>query len=238
MKGRQMPKGNIYKIPVTKTVFMSVVKDCGSSIIKLGECEKIDCTERTIRRSLNEGKMTPTFLDQIAKHLNVDPRLLSGELHKKADSYSDDFLRSIYLAQLKVEKYPYYRKRKSDLNRQPIGMLLEQILSLFEISISQFEDLDFEAQYLFQHELFDALAPVIRKHFKMDAYGRTDMPDLERIISDLEDFRDEYYLHLYADEVLRKKYSEKPPRGKTKKEILKIDAEDLVVLDMYIQDEE
>ena len=110
--------------------------------------------------------------------------------------------------------------------------------SLFEISISQFEDLDFEAQYLFQHELFDALAPVIRKHFKMDAYGRTDMPDLERIISDLEDFRDEYYLHLYADEVLRKKYSEKPPRGKTKKEILKIDAEDLVVLDMYIQDEE
>ena len=82
--GGAMPKGIIYKIPVDKTVFMSIVKECGSSIIKLGECEKIDCTERTICRSLNEGKMTPGFLDQIAKHLDVDSRLLSGELHGKA----------------------------------------------------------------------------------------------------------------------------------------------------------
>lgn len=87
-----MPRGTINKIQVDKTVFMTVVHECGSSIIKLGACATIDCTERTIRRSLNEGKMTPCFLDQIARHLDVDSRLLSGELHRKAESYSNDML--------------------------------------------------------------------------------------------------------------------------------------------------
>jgi len=228
-----MPRGTIYKIPVNKTVFNSVVKACGSSIIKLGKCEDIACTERTIRRSLNEGKMTPTFLDQIAKHLDVDSRLLSGELHKQADSsYSDDFLRSIRLAQLTPERYPYHRKRKSDLSRKPVGELLEQILALFEISFSQFESLDFESQYLFQHDLFDAMLPVIRKHFKVDAYGRKEMPDLERIIYELESFRDDYYLHLYAEEILRKKFLAHPPKGKSKLEIRRMDVESLIALDM------
>lgn len=189
-----MPKGIIKKNDVVEQIFKAVVYECGSSIRKLGACDEIECTERTIRRSLKEGKMTPRFLDQIAKHLDVDSRLLSGELHKKADSYSDEVLRSIYMAQLKAKNYPYYRKRKSDLNKHPIDELLEQILALFEISFSQFEELDFEAQYYLQHDLLDALVPVIRKHFKVDAYGRRDMPDLERILCELENFRDDHYL--------------------------------------------
>ena len=227
-----MPKGKIYKVPVDKLIFKSIINECGSSIIKLGKCEDIDCTERTIRRSLNEGKMTPCFLDQIAKHLDVDSRLLSGELHKKSESYCDDFLRKIYLAQLRIDLYPYYRKREADLNKKPIRELLEHILSLFEISISQFEKMDFESQYLLQHDLFDALIPVIRKHFTMDAYGRKDMPNLEKIILDLENFRDDYYLHLYAEEVLRKKFSEQPPLGKSKADIRRMSAEGLIALDM------
>lgn len=231
-----MPKGKIFKIPVDKAVFMDVVKKRGSSIIKLGNCPEVDCTERTIRRALDEGKMTPCFLDQIAKYLDVDSRLLSGDLHKQADKYSDDFLRTMYLAQLKVERYPYYRKRKTDLNKQPIGELLEQIFSLFEISFSQFEALDYESQYLLQHDLFEAIVPVIRKHFKVDAYGRKDMPDLERIINELETLRDEHYLHLYAEEVLRKKYIENPPHGKTKSEIKKMTVEGLIAFDMHINE--
>lgn len=228
-----MPKGEIFKLSVNKEIFMSVVKDCGSSIIKLGDCENIDCTERTIRRSLNEGKMTPRFLDQIARHLDVDSRLLSGELHKKADMYKNDFLRNMYLAQLTVEKHPYYHKRKSDLNKKPIEELLEQILALFEISISQFEDMDFESQYLFQHDLLEALVPVIRQHFRVDAYNRKEMPDLERIICELENYRDDHYLHLYAEDSLRKKFLDNPPHGKTKADIRRMDAEDLIALDMY-----
>jgi len=233
-----MPRGKIFKIPVDKSVFMSIVKECGSSIIKLGKCEKIDCTERTIRRSLNEGKITPCFLDQIAKYLDVDPRLLSGELHKQAESYDDNFLKTISLAQLKAEKHPYYRKRKADLNKQPFEKLLEHILSLFDISISQFEKMDFESQYLLQHDLLNALVPVIRNHFKMDAYGRNDMPELERIIYELENFRDDRYMHLYAEEVLRNKFLEHPPEGITKASIRKMDAEELIALDMDVEHNE
>ena len=233
-----MPRGKILKIPVDKSVFMSIVKECGSSIIKLGKCEKIDCTERTIRRSLNEGKMTPCFLDQIAKYLDVDPRLLSGELHKQAESYDDNFLKTISLAQLKAEKHPYYRKRKTDLNKQPFEKLLEHILSLFDISISQFEKMDFESQYLLQHDLLNALVPVIRNHFKMDAYGRNDMPELERIIYELENFRDDHYMHLYAEEVLRNKFLEHPPVGMTKTSIRKMDDEELIALDMDVEHNE
>lgn len=227
-----MPRGTIKKIQVDKTVFMSVVHECGSSIIKLGACAAIDCTERTIRRSLNEGKMTPCFLDQIARYLNVDSRLLSGELHRKADLYDNDMLRSLYLAHLKAGNYPYFKKRQADLNRQPMGELLEQILALFEVSFSQYEALDFEAQYLFQHDLLDSLVPVIRKHFNVDAYGRKEMPNLEKIIYDLESFREDHYLRIYAEEVLRKHFLENPPLGKTKAEIYRMSANELIGLDL------
>lgn len=231
-----MPKNEIYKVPVNKTVFMSVLKECKSSIRKLGACEEIDCTERTIRRALNEEKITPCYLEQIAKELDVDSRLLSGELHKKVDAYSDEFLREMYLAQLKVKKFPYYRKRKTDLDNQPIDDLVEQILSLFEISFAQFEKMDFESKYQLQHDLFNVLVPVMRKHFEMDAYGRKSMPNLEKIIIDLENYRDDYYLHLFAEEILRKRFLEEPPFGKTKAEIRRMDTEEIIMLDMRIKD--
>lgn len=165
-----MPKGTINKIQVDKPVFMTVVRECGSSIIKLGACTAIDCTERTIRRSLNEGKMTPCFLDQIARYLDVDSRLLSGELHRKAKSYSNDMLNS--------------------------------------------------------------LVPVIRKHFNADAYGRKEMPNLEKVINDLENFREDHYLRIYAEDVLRKRFLETLPLGKTKADIYRMSAEELIDLDM------
>lgn len=227
-----MPRGTINKIKVDKPVFMKVVHECGSSIIKLGACATIDCTERTIRRSLNEGKMTPCFLDQIARHLDVDSRLLSGELHRKADLYINDMLRTLYLAHLKVGNYPYFKMRQADLNKQPMEDLLEQILALFDVSFSQYEAMDFEAQYLFQHDLLDSLVLVIRKHFNADAFGRKEMPNLEKIINDLENFREDHYLHIYAEDVLRKRFLETPPLGKRKADIYRMSAEELVDLDM------
>jgi hypothetical protein len=175
-------------------------------------------------------------LDEIAKHLNVDPRLLSGELYEDAYSYKDDSLRTLYLSQLTIERYPYYRKRCIDLNQHPITDFLERLLSLFEISMSQYDDMDFEAQYLFQHDLFEAIVPIIMKHFAVDAYGRSDMPNLERIISDLENFRESHYIQLYADKVLRKKFLANPPHGITKSEIRRTDADSLMVLNSTSDD--
>lgn len=117
------------------------------------------------------------------------------------------------------------------MNAQPIEALWEQILALFEISFSQFEEMDYEARYLLQHDLLDALAPVIRKHFTEDAFGRTDMPNLEKVISDLENSREDHYLNLYADTVLRQRYWENPPCGKTKEDILRMSTDALIALD-------
>ena len=230
-----MPKGKIYKETINRDIFIDVVHECGSSIKKLGACSEVACTERTLSRAMKEGKITPAFLDQIARYLNVDPRLLSGSRHEQAKSYNNELLRNISLAQLKAKNYPYFEQRKSDLNKQPIGELLEKILVLFDISFSQFEYMDFEAQYLFQHDLLEALVPVIRKHFKTDAYGHEEMPNLEKVILDLEYFREDHYLQLYADNALRKHFSENPPPGKTREDILSMSADALIDLDMYDQ---
>lgn len=229
-----MPKEKIYKDTIYKDIFKSIVKECGSSIIKLGENDKIDCTERTIRRSLKEGRMTPRYLDQIAKVLNVDARLLSGELHKQAYSYQNEILRNIYLSQLTVKNYPYYKTMKSYWLSQPIEKLLEHILSLFEISFSQFEKMDYESQYLFQYDLFEAIIPVIRKHFNEDAYGRKDMPNLEEIICQLENAHEEHQLNEYAEKI-RGEFLQHPPMGKRKSDIQKMSMNELIDLDMHIK---
>lgn len=229
-----MPKEKIYKDTIYKDIFKSIVKECGSSIIKLGENDKIDCTERTIRRSLKEGRMTPRYLDQIAKVLNVDARLLSGELHKQAYSYQNEILRNIYLSQLTVKNYPYYKTMKSYRLSQPIEKLLEHILSLFEISFSQFEKMDYESQYVFQHDLFEAIIPVIRKHFNEDAYGRKDMPNLEEILCQLENAHEEHHLNKYAEKI-REEFLKHPPMGKSKSDICKMNMNELIALDIHIQ---
>lgn len=229
-----MPKGKIHKDIVHEDIFKSIVKECGSSIIKLGKNDKIDCTERTIRRSLKEGRMTPRYLDQIAKALNVDAHLLSGELHQQAYSYQDEILRNICLSQLTVKNYPYYKNRKSYWISQPIEELLEHILSLFEISFSQFEKMDYESQYLFQYDLFEAIIPVIWKHFNEDAYGRKDMPNLEEIICQLENAHEEHQLNEYAEKI-RGEFLKHPPMGKRRSDIQKMNMNELIDLDMHIK---
>lgn len=66
----------------------------------------------------------------------------------------------------------------------------------------------------------------------MDAYDQKDLPHLEKIICDLDNFRDDYYQHLHAEEVLRLKFLEHPPCGKTKADVLRMSAEDVIALDM------
>ena len=63
--------------------------------------------------------------------------------------------------------------------------------------------------------------------------GKKDMPNLEKILCDLESYRDDHYLYEHANTVLRKRFLENPPRGVTKAEIRKMSPEDLIALDMY-----
>lgn len=232
-----MPKNKIYKEIIDKKIFRDVLKYKKSSIRKLGEVDEIDCTERTIRRSLNEGKMTPKFLEQIAEYLDIDPRFLSGQLHRERremiETLENKTLGKIFFYNLHPAEYPYFRKEQDDLLKESIAMFLKKLFSLFDISYAQFEEMDFEKQYEVQYDLFEAIKTVISKHFKQDGYGNKDMFNLDKITSDLDSYYENYYRQKNADEQLREKFLSNPPRGYTKNKILTMTPEELIDLDMW-----
>lgn len=82
-----MPKGFVETDHVNKDVFMQVLKLKKTSIRRLDEELSIECSDKTIRRSLNNGKMRRQYIEQIAKYLDVDSRLLTGELVEGAFPY-------------------------------------------------------------------------------------------------------------------------------------------------------
>lgn len=230
-----MPKNQIYKETIDRDIFIGVLKYKGISIRKLDDVKSIECTERTIRRSLHDNKMTPKFLDQIAKYLDIDPRYLSGELHRKARSVTNQLLREQWLRRLNPHDYPYFRKVQDDQRMKPIKELLESMFSLFDISYTQFESLEFEKQYELQHEIFDSIIPIIKKYFVENGYGQKALVDLNKIVFDLESHRDDYYESIYADTILREKFAENPPYGYTRKKILSMSPEELIGLDLLEQ---
>lgn len=232
-----MPK-NVVKIKtVNKKVFFWIIKEKGSSIRKLGNTAGIDCSEKTIRRELNtRGGLREQYLDQIARHLNVDLRLLSGELVKEAFSTTDKTLKSLYLSPLAhIDDYPYFREEQDRLRMEHIDETLKRILSLFEVSYEQFKAKTFEEQYDFQHDLLSAMLPVMYKHFDKDGYGDTERMSFEAIIVSLENYRDDYYEQEYADTTLRETFMQNPPEGYTSDQIKKMSPDELIGLDMYLQ---
>ena len=234
-----MPKNVCKTIPVHKTVFLYILKLKKSSIRKLGEVQEIKCSEKTIRRELNNGGLREQYIEQIAKYLNVDSRLLTGELVQNAFTTTDKEWKKIYLQPLShIEDFPYFRAEQERLRREHISETLRRILSLFEISYDQFEAKNFEEQYEFQHDLFTAILPVILKHYDKDGYGNTDGWMMQKIIYDLEGYRDDYYASQYADTVVRKRLMDKPPKGYTKYQIKKMSPDDIISLALYLQNEQ
>ena len=149
-----MPKGFVETDHVNKDVFMQVLKLKKTSIRRLEEELSIECSDKTIRRSLNNGKMRRQYIEQIAKYLDVDSRLLTGELVEGAFHTTNSVIRELYLNPLThIEDFPYFREEQERLQREKIDETLKRILSLFEISYKQFEEKDFEEQYSFQHDL-------------------------------------------------------------------------------------
>ncbi len=235
-----MPKNTIYKEIIDKEIFRKVLKDKKSSIRKLEKVKEIECTERTIRRSLNEGKMTPKFLDQIAKYLDIDPRFLSGQLHRERkemlemlETLENKTLRKVFFYNLYPAEYPYFRKEQDDLLKESIDVFLKKLFSLFDISYSQFEKMDFEHRYEVQHDLFEAIIPVISKHFEQDGYGNKDGFNLYKLTNDLESYHKDYYIKKYADKELREKFLANPPKGYTKNQIQSMIPDELIDLDMF-----
>ncbi len=243
-----MPKNKVQTVPINKKVFLYILKEKNSSIRKLGAAKEISFTEKTIRRALNNGEMRPVLVKQIAIFLNIDSKLLTGEMVKNAFFSKNKEFRDRYLYPLNhLDNYPYFREEQRDLltikqeglfETGGMAETIKRLLSLFEVSFSQFEKMTFDQKYDFQYELFNAMIPIIRKHFTVDAYGNTDPYSFENIINDLENYKEHHDELEYADTILREQYIEHPPKWIKKEQIEKMSKEDLLNLHIDLQMEE
>lgn len=218
---------------IDKDIFKAVIAKKGFSIRNLGCDTNPDapsiCTERTIRRSLESGRMTTETFEALAKHMDIDPRYLAGTREMKL-RYRN---LSRYLSN--IEYHPFSREAFDKLKQLRRDNWLSTYLSAFNISIDQLNAKPFDEQYEFEHALLIATSELIYKYFKVDADGDPNMSEMQYLISSHEDWKTDHDIEIYADTTLRREYIKNPPPGKSRDEISKMSAEEIISLDMAIQ---
>ncbi len=177
-----MPKNKMKMKAVNKEIFMKVVHKSGSSIRKLGNVDRniIQMTERTIRRSLNDGRMQECRIREIAKYLNVDPRLLTGEIYTQYKFYEWNPLEHL-------ELYPYEREETDKLRSESTKKIISRVLSVFNRSYSQYKAKDVDEQYQFEIEIFESMFSIVAKYFPINIWGEeNNYEDDASLILDLD----------------------------------------------------
>lgn len=204
-----MTNKSVQKVPVNKRHFLKVLKLCNCSIRKLGEAyEQIERTEKTIRRYLDSGEMPSDLLDRIAKYLNVDPDYLSGVYDDKADRIKDKHLRAHSKSFIKPQKYPYLLKAKSKID---YVSYFENLLTMNDVSMKQFNTLPPEERVLFRQEMVIAILGVIAKHFTTDSLGNNLQDELDyckSFVGDYDPFS--YYARLEGIGLLDPEFDDEP----------------------------
>lgn len=222
---KKRKKKEVATRPVDKKVFMKVVSAKGTSIRVLGNVDQtqISASDKTIRRALNKGRMRPIYVDEIAKYLDVDPRVLTGDIYKEYSFFSFDPLEHLTL-------YPYSREQEDKYRIESSREIVSRILSTFNRSYVQLESLDLLKQYEFQEELFEALADIVIKHFPQNLFGQKGSNEDLAILFDLANERDEEISLRDADTVTRKEFIDNPPIGYTPEQIIKMTREQIYSL--------
>lgn len=197
------------KVPVSKQRFLEVLKWRNCSIRKLGKAyEQIERSEKTIRRYLDIGEMPYNLLDSIAKHLNVHPDYLSGVYDDKANRIKDEHLRAYFKSFIKPERYPYLLKAKSKIE---YASYFENLLTMNDISMEQFNALPPEERVLFHQEMVVAILDVITKHFTTDSLGNNLQEELDyckSFVGDYDPFS--YYARLEGIGLSDPEFSDEP----------------------------
>ena len=88
-----MPRGDLKDtVSIDKAIFKKILKLKGYKMKNLYEIiQTLDsdyiCSDRTLKRSLDNGTIRYVYLNKIAKKINVDPRFLSGYIYKYNSKY-------------------------------------------------------------------------------------------------------------------------------------------------------
>ena len=228
-----MPRGQIYKEKINKEVFLEILKQKNYSIAKLVRDEIVDCNEKTIRRSLNEGRITPRYLNSIAQKLDIDPRFLSGQIHMEFDDLDEKF-RKIFYSYLDVNEYPFSRMELEENKKTGITNFITAILNLYDISYEEYDKLDFDTQTNIDRDLITSIGDILIKYFKKDSYGKAGLPKADFLLYDLDNYIENHYQLVYADTTLRDKYTNNPPKGFSSKDIINMSAEEIFDLDVKL----
>lgn len=179
------------KVSIDRKCFEETLKLRNSSIRKLGEVTGgVGWSEKTIRRALIDGQISPELLDDIAQHFDVDPDYLSGKYHRNAEKYEEPNIRALALYNLKAERYPYLLKQQRDKIDDHLlyDRYLENILIIHNLSLKQFNNLPFEIRKKMQLELEESICRVMIKYFDKDVFGKELYPDIYRLQNDIDNY--------------------------------------------------
>lgn len=147
----------------------------------------VGCSEKTIWRAKKTGKIKAVNLEAIAQALDVEPAYLMGKYDEKFGKLfpepHDEEIEIILESMLRPERFPYYFscERNDRYERY-----LDSILTLHDISRRQYNGLPDEKQRQFMLEIENAVCPIIQKYFTHDAQGQKGLPDLYRIVAEIE----------------------------------------------------
>ncbi len=142
--GVKMANRRVEKVPLDPEWFKWVLRQKRVSVRSLGDEGSVNYVgwhERTIRRAMLDGAISPKLLDAIARKLDVYPPYLSGTEYAPALGYLDDeddreYLRSTYLS---PEKHPYSMKLQEELGTYRHVM---NTLMMHGVDENQFAELD------------------------------------------------------------------------------------------------
>lgn len=235
-----MPKEKVATENINPKIFKAILKAKGynqSTLIDLITRSDSDfvCSQSTLQRSLRKGEMREQYLLKIAKLLDVDPRYLKGDLFSSMLFNNEITSDAINYYVSKIDNYPYSRMKMEEILKKSIQEHLTNILGLFSISYSQFEELDFETQYNLQHDLFEGIESVIVKYFNKDGFGNPNLQEVYALVASLEAFYEQEMLLRYADSEVRDKFTKHPPKGYTSDQIKNMTRQELLDLDVYLE---
>ncbi len=172
--------------------------------------------------------MRPKYISVIAEYLDVDPRLLTGEIVSWDYDTQNDLWQYSFSAMLnRIEDYPFIREKMEKIQRQKTEEYITNLLGVFSISYTQFKQLSEEAHYIFLHELFGSIETVILKTFDQDCYGDKSMIMCHWPIEQLESAHDDYLLSMS----IKEEYVRKPPKGFSAEDIRKMTSWELIKFD-------
>lgn len=183
------------KVSIDRKCFEEALKLRNSSIRKLGAVtDGVGWSEKTIRRALIDGQISPELLDDIAQHLDVDPEYLSGNYHRNGEKYDDPYIRALALYNLNAARYPYLLKQQRDKidNHFLYDRYLENIFIIHNLSLKQFNNLSFETKKKLQLELEDSICRVLTKYFDKDAFGKELYPDIYKLHNDIDNYEPDF----------------------------------------------